>query len=232
MNDSQEMEYFIRELKSAVKKQIQPSFYEKAENLFSENLKDFNKLASYAACFSEYKDDAAQWSRYAKNGTGVYIAFDKDLLFKIGNAGHAPLYKVNYSANCDDLENVDDIVDSVLHPEKYSTEKIHEIFNRLITNSPFFKHLSFSSEKEYRLVSLPYNQTEFLGKPQFYVEENNIKKILHLKSKIHLSKTWNKLHRIIYRNLHWTTSSRSKKRARRLFLLLRISRTLRKNKSF
>lgn len=184
MNDSQEMEYFIRELKSAVKKQIEPAFYKRAENLFSENLKDFNKLASYAACFSEYKDDAAQWSRYAKNGTGVYIAFDKDLLFKIGNAGHAPLYKVNYSANCDDLEIVDDIVGSVLHPEKYSAEKIHEIFNRLITNSPFFKHPSFSSEKEYRLVSLPYNQTEFLGKPQFYVEENNIKKyyILNLKS--------------------------------------------------
>lgn len=184
MNDSQEMEYFVRELKAAVKKRIDSSLYERTEKLFSENLKDFDKLSSYAACFSEYSDDAAQWSRYAKNGMGVCISFDKDLLLKIGNAGHAPLCKVNYSANCDDLEIVKEISDSVLHPEKYSSEKIHEIFNKLVTNSPIFKHPSFSSEKEYRLVSLPYKQNEFLGKPHFYIEENNIKKyyILNMKS--------------------------------------------------
>ncbi len=43
---------------------------------------------------------------------------------------------------------------------------------------------SFISEKEYRLVSLPYNVNEYLGQPHFYVEETNIKKyyILNLKN--------------------------------------------------
>ena len=53
-------------------------------------------------------------------------------------------------------------------------QKIHETFNRLITSSPLFKHPSFISEKEYRLVSLPYNVTEYLGEPHFFVEEPNI----------------------------------------------------------
>ena len=189
MNDSQEMQYFIKELKIAVKKQLLQKEYECMERTFSENLKNFDKLSSYAACFSEYSDDAAQWARYAKNGMGVCIAFNKKLLAKIGEAGHAPLCKVNYSRNCDDLSIVKEMAQLIkkiaanTNPLP-STEKIHEVFNRLITSSPLFKHPSFISEKEYRLVSLPYNVNEYLGDPHFFVEETNIKKyyILNLKN--------------------------------------------------
>ncbi|MCR4954201.1 MAG: DUF2971 domain-containing protein [Treponema sp.] len=203
MNDSQEMQYFIKELKIAVKKQLCPNEYECMEELFTENLRDFNSLSSYAACFSEYADDAAQWARYAKNGMGVCIAFNKELLAKIGNAGHAPLCKVNYSRNCDDLEIAKEIANLIKEetsakssstvtdsaatktsPASSGEQKIHETFNRLITSSPLFKHPSFISEKEWRLVSLPYNVNEYLGSPHFFVEETNIKKyyILNLRS--------------------------------------------------
>lgn len=194
MNDSQEMQYFIKELKIAVKKLLSQSEFECMEKLFAENLRDFNSLSSYAACFSEYADDAAQWARYAKNGMGVCIAFNKDLLSKIGEKGHAPLYKVNYSRNCDDLGIVKEIAnlikeESATKKSSASTsssgeQKIHETFNRLITSSPLFKHPSFISEKEWRLVSLPYNVNEYLGQPHFFVEETNIKKyyILNLRS--------------------------------------------------
>ncbi len=189
MNDSQEMQYFIKELKIAVKKQLLQNEYECMERTFSENLKNFDKLSSYAACFSEYSDDAAQWARYAKNGMGVCIAFNKKLLAKIGEAGHAPLCKVNYSRNCDDLSIVKEMAQLIkkiaanANPLP-SAEKIHEVFNRLVTSSPLFKHPSFISEKEYRLVSLPYNVNEYLGDPHFFVEETNIKKyyILNLKN--------------------------------------------------
>ena len=181
MNDSQEMEYFIRELKIAVKKQLDDC--EKVDEIFDSNLKDFNKLSSYAACFSEYADDASQWARYAKNGMGVCIAFDKELLSKIGQEGHAPLYQVNYSKECDNLEIVKELVELVQNFKSFKAEEVHQIFNKLITSSPLFKHPSFISEKEYRLVSLPYNQNKYLGQPHFYVEENNIKKyyILNMK---------------------------------------------------
>ena len=184
MNDSQEMQYFIKELKIAVKNQINAGDYSKMEKIFAENLKDFDKLSSYAACFSEYSDDAAQWARYAKNGMGVCIAFNKELLSKIGEAGHAPLCKVNYSKSCDNLEIVKELANLVNNSRNYSSQEINEIFNKLISSSPLFKHPSFISEKEYRLVSLPYNVNEYPGQPHFYVEETNIKKyyILNLKN--------------------------------------------------
>lgn len=187
MNDREEMQYFIKELKIAVKKQLQNSEYDCMEKLFSDNLKDFDKLSSYAACFSEYADDAAQWARYAKNGMGVCIAFNKKLLSKIGDEGRTPLCRVNYSRNCDELEIVKEISglihESIANSQSSNNEKIHEVFNRLISSSPLFKHPSFISEKEYRLVSLPYNINEYLGEPHFFVEETNIKKyyILNLK---------------------------------------------------
>ncbi len=187
MNDSQEMQYFITELKVAVKKLLSPDEYECMEKIFAENLRDFNSLSSYASCFSEYSDDAAQWARYAKGGAGVCIAFNKELLSKIGDAGHAPLCRVNYSRSCDNLEIVHEIAE-LIKTGRENPEKAREIFNRLITSSPLFKHPSFISEKEWRLVSLPYNANSninnFLGEPHFFVEETNIKKyyILNLKT--------------------------------------------------
>ena len=175
MNDSQEMQYFITELKAAVRDAIPSEYHEHMEAVFNENLRDFDKLSSYASCFSEYSDDAAQWARYGKNGMGVCIAFNKELLEKVGIAGHAPLCKVNYSKSCCDLDIVYEIAQLVTSKE-YDKALAREIFNRLITSSPLFKHPSFISEKEYRLVSLPYNVSKYLGEAHFFVEETNIKK--------------------------------------------------------
>ena len=183
MNDSQEMQYFITELKAAVRNTIPKEYHQKMEAVFSENLRDFDKLSSYASCFSEYSDDAAQWARYGKNGMGVCIAFNKELLEQIGTAGHAPLCKVNYSKSCCDLDIVYEIAQLVTAKEENKAEA-HQIFNRLITSSPLFKHPSFISEKEYRLVSLPYDVSKHLGEAHFFVEELNIKKyyILNLRN--------------------------------------------------
>lgn len=192
MNDSQEMKYFIRELKVTVKKRLSPEESACMDLLFAENLKDFDSLSSYAACFSEYADDAAQWARYAKNGMGVCIAFNRGLLAQIGDAGHAPLCQVNYAGSCDDMPVVQELCELIrecVHAGSRKDEaplsgKISEFFNRLITSSPLFKHPSFISEKEYRLVSLPYNVNEYLGEPRFFVEETNIKKyyVLNLRT--------------------------------------------------
>ena len=191
MNDSQEMQYFITELKAALRKKLPAELHQKMNTMFSENLKDFNSISSYAACFSEYSDDAAQWARYAKNGMGVCIEFDKEMLEKIGESAHTPLCKVNYSKSVEDLEIVQELANLVenemnkpqMNADEHRLEEKRAIFNKLITSSPLFKHPSFISEKEYRLVSLPYNAQEYLGKPHFFVEENNIKKyyILPLK---------------------------------------------------
>ena len=82
------------------------------------------------------------------------------------------------------MEIVKELANLVNNSKNYSSQEINEIFNKLISSSPLFKHPSFISEKEYRLVSLPYNVNEYLGQPHFYVEETNIKKyyILNLKN--------------------------------------------------
>lgn len=176
MNDSQEMEYFINSLKCAVQNLLEDDLVPSMEKMFSENLKDFDRLTSFAACFSEYSDDAAQWSRYAKNGMGVCIAFNRELLSRIGQAGHAPLCQVTYAKGLESYGMASTIASMIRNPGEYSQEKIKETFNQIVSNSPLFKHPSFISEKEYRLVSLPYHVEEHLGKPHFYVEETNIKK--------------------------------------------------------
>lgn len=187
MNDSQEMQYFIKELKIAAQKRLSTGEQDRMERLFNENLKDFDKISSFAACFSEYSDDAAQWSRYAKNGRGVCIAFNKELLAKIGEAGRAPLCKVNYSQNCDDMEIVEELCQLIKDNSKekpaHDPKKTSAFFNRLVASSPLFKHPSFISEKEYRLVSTPGKENEYLGEPSFFVEETNIKKYYALKLK-------------------------------------------------
>ncbi len=186
MNDCQEMQYFINQLKCAVKKQLPKYLHVQADNLFAKNLKDFNSLSSYASCFSEYSDDASQWARYGKNGMGVCIAFDMDLLSKIGEECHTPLCKVNYSASAQESEEVQLISEVIINmdknPNSVDENKIRELFNTLVNSSPLFKHPSFISEKEYRLVSLP-TENALLGKPHFYIEETNIKKyyILNLR---------------------------------------------------
>ncbi len=186
MNDSQEMQYFIKQLKRAVKNQLSEELYSKTDALFDENLKDFNSLSSYASCFSEYSDDAAQWARYGKNGMGVCIAFDKEMLAKIGEESHTPLCQVNYASNVEELEVVKELSDLIknLKDDSVTENKdiIRELFHRLVNSSPLFKHPSFISEKEYRIVTLP-TEKEYLGKPHFFIEETNIKKyfILNLR---------------------------------------------------
>lgn len=186
MNDSQEMQYFIKQLKWAVKNQLSDDLHALTDKLFDENLKDFNSLCSYASCFSEYSDDAAQWARYGKNGMGVCIAFDQELLSKIGEEAHTPLCKVNYAANIEEMDVVKELVDLIKQQSENSKsadqEEIRGIFHNLVNSSPLFKHPSFISEKEYRLVSSP-TENSSLGKPHFFIEETNIKKyyILNLR---------------------------------------------------
>ena len=53
MNDSQEMEWFVKELNLVVKKLTGEAYAGKVDRLFADNLRDFEHLSSFAACFSE-----------------------------------------------------------------------------------------------------------------------------------------------------------------------------------
>jgi len=87
MNDASEMTFFMSSLCKAVTERFQKDDdlvrAGWTEKLFSEEKDKEFIYSAYAACFSCYRDDAAQWERYANHGRGVCIAFRYDLLKKM-----------------------------------------------------------------------------------------------------------------------------------------------------
>ena len=84
MNDAAEMRHFMGGLGKAVAKKLEAEGdQERAQGvrrLFKEELKKDFFYSAYAACFSLYRDDAAQWERYGNRGRGVCIAFRGEFL--------------------------------------------------------------------------------------------------------------------------------------------------------
>ncbi len=126
----------------------------------------------YAACFSEIPDLLSQWCEYADNGKGVAIGFNVECLKKICESSEDFLKfkQVRY------IDEKNSFFDEMIN--KYANEFYGEIISalingtldelftnpygtdfeavimqqRLIRDSVFTKHESFSAEKEWRIV--------------------------------------------------------------------------------
>ena len=174
MNDAMEMRLFMQGLCKAVVKRCKDNGYDKEveyiNNLFKEGLENEYFYSSYAACFSKYRDDAAQWERYGNGGKGVCIAFDKNGLEKISKS-IASLEKVYYQENIEEHELVDMFMERI---EK--REAIDDLMKEAWICSAAFKHPSFSSENEMRLIVTPFAQDYLNVKPQYHVSKDRIKK--------------------------------------------------------
>ena len=180
MNDAKEMELFVSGIFSAVKKR----FMQIQDDKMVKKLNEMQKVAqnhyfdysAYAACFSEYRDDAAQWERYANRGKGVCLCFRKSMLEKIA-CGAISLRKVIYQSNMDDHPLVGRLF-SILHDntklEFTSDQK--KIALEAWINSASYKHPSFSSEHEIRLIVMPFEAAGFNLKPEYHVAKDRIKK--------------------------------------------------------
>lgn len=177
MNDKKEMDYFVEKLQYTVKKKSFEQYGDYVDRLFEKQLKNRNNWISYAACFSEAEDDAAQWERYGKGGQGVCIVFDAELL-KIITKGLVRLTQVHYRHDVVSHEHVKLLTSIVNDPEHTIPEgwsSMEGIFSNIWACSPIFKHPSFKSEKEYRLVTLPFCVEHYLGKPQYMISSCDIK---------------------------------------------------------
>ncbi len=88
MNDASEMRLFMNGICRAVTERLaQDGAHDKCHEVdafFHKELEEEFHYSAYAACFSEYRDDAAQWERYGYLGQGVCIAFHEDLMQKMG----------------------------------------------------------------------------------------------------------------------------------------------------
>ncbi len=160
MNDASEMRLFMNGICRAVTEKLDlENEREKSREVtafFQKELEEEFHYSAYAACFSRYRDDAAQWERYGYLGQGVCIAFHESLMQKMVG-GVISLQKVYYQK---------DMRGHHLVNEFYETVK----------NSATFKHPSFGSEKEVRMVVSPFISREFTVRPKYHISAERIKK--------------------------------------------------------
>lgn len=183
MNDAAEMRYFMEGLCNAVAGRLEgDGNRERAEwvrELFREELKKEFFYSAYAACFSLFRDDAAQWERYGNRGRGVCIAFQGKYLQKMAK-GVLSLQTVFYE---DDMaaHNLTKVFYRLVNRKKDLAEAeqgadIKKAMNYAWSCSAAFKHPSFLSEREVRLVVSPFVKEYFDVSPCYHVSVERIKK--------------------------------------------------------
>ena len=177
MNDSAEMRHFMVRLCRAVVRRLEEagddSQARKVEEMFREELQ--KEYSAFAACFSFRRDDAAQWERYGNRGRGVCIAFRGELLRKIA-AGPLSLHTVFYEDDMTGHPMVDLFCQLVRRGEAVDGEEMRRVMRDAWACSVAFKHPSFSSEDEVRLVVSPFGNENFNLQPCYHVSKERIKK--------------------------------------------------------
>lgn len=181
MNDAAEMRLFMNGICKAVLQKLstdgESDKVRKAKSFFQKELEKEFYYSAYAACFSKYRDDAAQWERYGHFGQGVCIAFHENLMKKM-LGGAVALQEVYYQADMQEHPLVDLFYQVIKKPTGFSENlpQLQNLMNDAWVQSAAFKHPSFASEKESRLVVSPFITDEFSVEAKYHVSQDRIKK--------------------------------------------------------
>jgi len=180
MNDSTEMELFMTGIFNAVEKRFSTEEDKKSIQLLdqmrSEIRKRYFDFSIYAACFSGYRDDASQWERYANRGKGVCLCIREPVLRKM-TGGAISLQKVFYQDNMESHPLVDQIYDLLKESSGImDSPALHDAVHEAWRNCASFKHPSFLSEHETRLIVMPFEDADFNVRAQYHISKERIKK--------------------------------------------------------
>ncbi len=181
MNDAAEMRYFMNRLCDAVAGRLEDEGdlrkAAQVKELFKEALKREFYHPAYAACFSLHRDDAAQWERYGNRGRGVCVAFQGKYLQKMAQ-GALSLQTVFYQEDMSTHNLTGVFYRLVKRNKELSAESpdIQKALNYAWSCSAAFKHPSFLSEKEVRLVVSPAVRDYFDIRPCYHISRERIKK--------------------------------------------------------
>lgn len=177
MNDSAEMRHFMNRLCSAVAQRLEDDGdsgrADQVRLLFREELK--KEYSAFAACFSFHRDDAAQWERYGNRGRGVCIAFRREYLEKMAT-GALSLQMVFYRNDLDGHPMVEKFCRLIREGADPAGEEVRRAMCDAWACSVSFKHPSFSSEYEMRLVVSPFEKGGLNVEPCYHVTKERIKK--------------------------------------------------------
>lgn len=181
MNDAAEMRLFMNGIcRAVIEKLSLDNENEKLHNTEAFFLKEMAQefhYSAYAACFSKYRDDAAQWERYGHFGKGVCIAFHEKPMQKL-IGGAVSLQEVYYQADMREHPLVNKFYKLIKETKNFSESipKLQSLMNNAWVQSAAFKHPSFASEREFRLVVSPFISNEFAVEPKYHVSMERIKK--------------------------------------------------------
>ena len=177
MNDSAEMRHFMNGLCTAVTQRLEDGGDKvrawQVKQLFREELE--KEYSAFAACFSFHRDDAAQWERYGNRGRGVCIAFRREYLERMA-VGALSLQMVFYQSDMAGHPMVETFYRLVREGADLAGEEIRRAMHDAWACSVSFKHPSFRSEYEMRLVVSPFGKEDLDVQPCYHVSKERIKK--------------------------------------------------------
>ena len=177
MNDSAEMRHFMDRLCAAVAQRLEEDGNREGagqvRQRFREELK--KEYSAFAACFSFHRDDAAQWERYGNRGRGVCIAFRREYLEKMAT-GALSLQMVFYRNDMAGHPMVEEFCRLLKDGADLSGEEVRRAMCEAWACSVSYKHPSFRSEYEMRLVVSPFEKEDLEVQPCYHVSKERIKK--------------------------------------------------------
>lgn len=181
MNDASEMRLFMNGICRAVTEKLRADGEEekirRTNDFFQKEMAEEFHYSAYAACFSKYRDDAAQWERYGRSGQGVCIAFRESLMQQM-MGGVVSLQEVYYQEDMRGHRLVEEFYQLIRQTKEFPNPRsgLQELMNDAWVQSAAFKHPSFASEREFRLVVSPFISSEFSVEPKYHVTPFRIKK--------------------------------------------------------
>ena len=181
MNDTAEMRLFMNGICKAVIEKLEQDGetdkIRKVESFFEKEMAEEFRYSAYAACFSKYRDDAAQWERYGHFGRGVCIAFHEELMQKM-IGGAISLQEVYYQEDMHEHRLVDEFYRLIKgQGNSLKIFQLQTLMNEAWVQSVAFKHPSFASEREFRLVVSPLSGMNLPLNPNImwpWIESRNI----------------------------------------------------------
>lgn len=159
LNDKNEVNLTFKLLERELKKQISKAHSSQVRKLLSVIKRHLPRIDQGHICissFCEVGDLLSQWRGYGNQGKGYAIGFDRNELTKTAKKQHFVLWPCVYNQALQ-LELVSYLIDTWCQ-DFCKPEISHEKMVRMIDTSvcqlaPIIKDVSFSEEKEWRLVS-------------------------------------------------------------------------------
>lgn len=160
MNDSKESIHFLKIFEQKICSMLcEANLEEKipeARKIISQVKEDVYINRAYALCFSKLNDDAAQWERYGQMGRGVCLAFNKcELKRQIKELGFSRIQEVFYLESLDEHKHLEIFFEFLSEGRSREFKSLEDWTSNLLATASAFKHESFETEREVRLVSLP-----------------------------------------------------------------------------